>query len=222
MPQGFLYAGYLVFWSAMAVSPLDRENWILSSVLPFALIAALVLGRRALPLSTISCASIVAFLMLHTVGAHYTYAQVPIGVWLQHAFDLQRNHFDRVTHFAFGLLFTYPLFEGFQLRLRDGSAGLAYYVTFMTQLGLAGAWEIIEAVVAQVAHPELGMAFVGSQGDVWDAQHDMLAATCGTVLALLAIAICRRWAGQRSPAIEPGDHMFAADSAVPTTRPTTS
>ena len=97
---------------------------------------------------------------------------------------LERNHFDRVTHLAFGLFLTYPLFELF-LRLTGARRPLLLYLTFMTQLGLAGAWEIIESVVAQVTRPDLGAAFLGAQGDPWDAQHDMLAATCGTVIALL-------------------------------------
>jgi putative membrane protein len=194
MPQGFLFGGYFVFWSAMAIAPLDRQNWVLSSILPLALVAVLVLGRRALPLSTASYALMIGFLTLHTIGAHYTYSRVPIGLWLQHALQLQRNHFDRITHVAFGLLFTYPLFEAFRLLLKDASRPLAYYVTLMTQLGLAAVWEMIEATVAQLTQPELGAAFVGSQGDIWDAQHDMLAATCGTVIALLLIATWLRWA----------------------------
>ena len=194
MPHGFLFGGYVVFWSAMAIAPIDRQNWVLSSILPLALVAALILGRRALPLSTASYALMIGFLALHTIGAHYTYSRVPMGLWLQHALQLQRNHFDRITHLAFGLLFTYPLFEAFRLLLKDVSRPLAYYVTLMTQLGLAAVWEMIEAAVAQLTHPELGAAFVGAQGDLWDAQHDMLAATCGTVIALLLIATWLRWA----------------------------
>jgi len=133
----------------MAIAPLDRQNWVLSSILPLALVASLVLGRRALPLSTASYALMIGFLAMHTIGAHYTYSRVPMGLWLQHAFMLQRNHFDRITHLAFGLLFTYPLFEAFRLLLKDTLRPLAYYVTLMTQLGLAAVWEMIEAAAAQ-------------------------------------------------------------------------
>jgi putative membrane protein len=187
MIESALLAGYLVFWGAMGVAPLDPQNWALSSILPLTFVAALVFGRRSMPLSVTSYALIAGFLALHTVGAHYTYAQVPVGRWLQGLLGLQRNHFDRVTHFAFGLLLTYPLFELFR-RLTGARRPLLFYLTFMTQLGLAGAWEIIESVVAQLTRPDLGAAFLGSQGDPWDAQHDMLAATCGTVLALLLTA----------------------------------
>lgn len=199
MIQSVLLAGYLVFWGAMGLAPLDPENWVLSSILPLTFVGALIFARRRLPLSTASCALLTGFLTLHTVGAHYTYAQVPIGHWLQGALGLQRNHFDRITHFAFGLLLTYPLLEAFQ-RLTGARRPLLLYLTFMTQLGLAGAWEIIEAAVAQLTHPELGAAFLGSQGDPWDAQHDMLAAVCGTVLALALLLVASRRQAAAAPA----------------------
>jgi putative membrane protein len=173
----------------MGLAPLDPQNWVLSSILPLTFVAALVFGRRSVRLSVASYGLIAGFLALHTIGAHYTYAQVPVGQWLQGLLGLERNHFDRVTHFAFGLLLTYPLFELFH-RLLGGPRRLLVYLTFMTQLGLAGAWEVIEAVVAQLTRPDLGTAFVGSQGDPWDAQHDMLAAIAGTALALL---LTMRW-----------------------------
>lgn len=190
MIESTLLAGYLVFWGVMGVAPLDPQNWALSSFLPLSFVAALTLGRRSMPLSTLSYVLIAAFLALHTVGAHYTYSQVPAGQWLQGLLGLERNHFDRVTHFAFGLLLTYPLYEVFA-RLAGLGRRLLLYLTFMTQLALAGAWEIIEAVVAQIARPDLGTAFVGAQGDPWDAQHDMLAAIAGTVLALLLMTAAR-------------------------------
>jgi putative membrane protein len=196
MIESALLAGYLLFWGALSVQPLDPQNWALSSVLPLTFVGALFFGRRSLPLSTTSYALVAAFLALHTVGAHYTYSQVPAGQWLQGLLGLERNHFDRVTHFAFGLLLTYPLYETFR-RLTGLGRPLLLYLTFMTQLGLAGAWEIIESVVAQIARPDLGTAFVGSQGDPWDAQHDMLAAVVGTVLALLVIAARAPWITRR-------------------------
>ena len=199
MVESALLAGYLLFWGAMGLAPFDAQNWMLSSILPLTFVGALVFGRRSMPLSVASYTLIAAFLALHTVGAHYTYAQVPAGQWLQGLLGLGRNHFDRVTHFAFGLLLTYPLFELFH-RLTGARRPLLLYLTFMTQLGLAGAWEIIESVVAQVARPDLGAAFLGAQGDPWDAQHDMLAATCGTVIALLLTVA---WSAQARREREP-------------------
>jgi putative membrane protein len=103
-----------------------------------------------------------------------------------------RNDYDRLVHFAFGLLATYPLFECFArsasgLALPCGLAGL-------TQAALSGLWEVLEAGVAHAVHPELGTVYLGSQGDPWDAQHDMIAALLGSVLclALVALAGCGR------------------------------
>ncbi len=209
MIQSVLLAGYLVFWGAMGLAPFDSQNWVLSSILPLTFVGALVFGRRRMPLSTASYMLIGGFLALHTVGAHYTYAQVPVGHWLQGLLGLERNHFDRVTHFAFGLLLTYPLLEVFR-RLIGGRRLLLFYLAFMTQLGLAGAWEIIESVVAQLTRPDLGAAFLGAQGDPWDAQHDVLAATCGTVVALLLTAC---W--QRLERREPGREPALSEAAPP-------
>jgi putative membrane protein len=187
MVPNVMLGGYLVFWAALGLAPLDPGNWVLASILPLTFVGTLLFGRRALPLSAVSYALIAGFLALHTVGAHYTYAQVPLGHWLQTVFGLERNDFDRLVHFAFGLCLTFPLLEAF--RRLTGARGLfLLYLTFMTQLGLAGAWEIIEAGVAELARPDLGIAFVGAQGDPWDAQHDMLAATLGTVIGLLVSA----------------------------------
>ena len=191
MVPNVLLGGYLAFWATLGVAPLDSGNWILASILPLTFVGSLALSRRTYPLSSVSYVLIVGFLALHTIGAHYTYAQVPLGHWLQGALGLERNEFDRAVHFAFGLCLTYPLLEVF--RRLTGTRGLfLWYLVLTTQLALAGAWEIIEATVAQIARPDLGIAFVGAQGDPWDAQHDMLAATLGTVIALLVIA-SRSW-----------------------------
>jgi putative membrane protein len=192
MSPNVLFGGYLAVWVTLGFAPVDAGNWALASLLPLTCVGSLVLARRALPLSTTSYGLIVAFLALHGIGAHYTYAQVPLGHWVQSLLHLERNHFDRAVHFAFGLCVTYPLIEAFRQLL--GVRGTALFlVVGMTQLTLAGAWEIIEALVAHIARPDLGTAFVGAQGDPWDAQHDMLAAALGTAGALLAtIALGRR------------------------------
>jgi putative membrane protein len=195
MVQGKLFlksllAWYVVFWVAMSFSPVDGQNWVLASILPCLLVAVLAAMHRWLPLSHASYALITLFLTLHMIGAHYTYAQVPFGQWLESAFEMSRNPFDRIVHFCFGLLLTYPLLEVF-VRLANAGSALASYLAFMTPLGLSGVWEVIESWVARVVSPELGDAYLGSQGDMWDAQKDMAAAVCGSLLCLLAVAIVR-------------------------------
>jgi len=195
MPRGKLFLATLLawcvlFWIGMSFSPVDVQNWILSSILPCLLVAVLVATHRSFPLSHGSYALITLFLTLHMIGAHYTYAEVPFGHLLESAFEMSRNPFDRVVHFCFGLLLTYPLLEVF-VRLANAGGALASYLAFMTPLGLSGLWEVVESWVARIVSPELGDAYLGSQGDIWDAQKDMAAAMVGSLVCLLMVAAAR-------------------------------
>jgi putative membrane protein len=189
-----LFIWYVALSVWMAQAPADRQFWLLASILPALFVATLVATHRTFPLSQASYALITVFLTLHTIGVHYTYADVPVGTWLQQALHLNRNHFDRIVHFSFGFLLAYPLEEWF--RLTGGVRGwLTYYLPVMTVLGLSGLWEIIESWVAGAVHPELGLTYLGSQGDIWDAQKDMAVALYGAVLCMMLLALGRTWRG---------------------------
>jgi putative membrane protein len=179
----------LSLWTAYA--PADRQFWLLSSILPGALVLVLVGTHRFLPLSPASYVLITLFLTMHTIGVRYTYAQVPAGTWIEHALPLGRNHYDRIVHFAFGFFLTYPIEELFRLTV-PLRGWLLYYLPVMTVLGLSGLWEIIESWVARLVHPELGITYLGSQGDVWDAQQDMAAAMYGALLCTALLLWYRR------------------------------
>lgn len=200
-----LLIGLLLWYLALslwtAYEPADRQFWLLSSILPGALVLVLVGTHRSIPLSLASYVLITLYLTLHTIGVHYTYAQVPAGAWLEQALPVGRNHYDRVVHFCFGVMLTYPIEELFRLTapLRGW---LLYYLPVMTVLGLSGLWEIIESWVARMVHPELGITYLGSQGDVWDAQKDMAAALYGSLLCMVLLLLWRiRRTG--SPAARP-------------------
>ncbi len=200
-----LLIGLLLWYLALslwtAYEPADRQFWLLSSILPGALVLVLVGTHRSIPLSLASYVLITLYLTLHTIGVHYTYAQVPAGAWLEQALPVGRNHYDRVVHFCFGVMLTYPIEELF--RLTAALRGwLLYYLPVMTVLGLSGLWEIIESWVARMVHPELGITYLGSQGDVWDAQKDMAAALYGSLLCMVLLLLWRiRRTG--SPAARP-------------------
>ena len=192
-----LLAWYLVLSAWTAYGPVDREFWAFASILPALLVVGLIAMRRWLPLSPLSYALITLFLSLHTIGVHYTYAQVPVGAWMDQALHLGRNHFDRVVHFSFGFLLAYPMEEAFRLRAHARCLVL-YYLPVMTVLGLSGLWEIIESWVAGAVHPELGITYLGSQGDIWDAQKDMAAALYGAMFSVTLLAIVRALRGAES------------------------
>ena len=171
-------------WVAAAISPFDRFDWLLENVLVFVYALVLVASYRRFAFSNVSYALFAAFLTLHLVGSHYTYAETPIGYSLKEIFSLSRNPYDRIVHFAYGLLLAYPLYE---LLRRAGRLSISWAAFMAVNLILSssGFYEIVEGMVAVAVSPELGNAYLGTQGDVWDAQRDMLAATAGSVLAMV-------------------------------------
>ena len=195
--QGLL-GWYVLLWVVLAISPLNRQDWFLENILAVLLVGILVATYRMFPFSDLSYILITLFLTLHAIGAHYTYAEVPFGFSLKSLFELERNHFDRVAHFASGLLLTYPIRELFA-RKAQIRGGWAYVFPVVTLLALSGFFEVIESWVAQIVSPELGDAYLGTQGDIWDAQKDMTAALSG---AILAMGITAAWSARRRGRVE--------------------
>jgi putative membrane protein len=179
---------YVVFWIALALHPLDRSDWFLENLLIFVTAIVLIATYRRFQFSTLSYALIFIFLTVHTIGAHYTYAKVPAGFWLQDWLHLKRNHYDRVIHFSFGFLLLYPMRELLR-RSAHAYEGWATWLAVAALGALSGFFEIIEAVVAQIVRPDLGAAYLGTQGDIWDAQKDMGAALTGAVSIALWLSI---------------------------------
>jgi putative membrane protein len=196
-----LLTWYVASFFLMAIAPLDRKVWFSQNILPVLLVATLVLTHRAFPLSNLAYLLVTIWLTLHTVAVHYTYPKVPLGFWLERWFDLHRNHFDRIVHFSFGFLLAYPLEDVFR-RVQKLKGWMLSYVVVMTILGFSACWEIFEAWIGQVAHPDLELAFVGHQGDVWDPQRDIAAALYGVLLSVALLAFVR-WLRQPGPAVEP-------------------
>ena len=185
-----MLAWYAVLFMALAIAPWDMKIWWGSNILPLIFVAVLVLTHRVFPLSNTSYVLITAWLTLHTVAVHYTYPKVPLGVWLDAWFNFQRNHFDRIVHFSFGLFMTLPLVEIFRRRC-NVKGWLLPYLVVMTVLGFSAFWEIVEAWIGQVAHPDIEKAMVGHQGDVWDPQRDMASALYGSLLYIGYLAVTR-------------------------------
>ena len=173
-----------IFWIVTALGPLDRRDWFLENLLVFTYAAVLILSYRKFTFSNLSYGLFTVFLSLHLIGAHYTYSEVPFGYWLQQALDLSRNHYDRIVHFAYGLLIAYP-FREILLRAARVSMHWSYFLSVTAVLAFSAFFEILEAIVAIIVSPELGAKYLGTQGDEWDAQEDMLLAFLGAILAML-------------------------------------
>ena len=183
-----LCACYAVIWIIAAINPKDRADWLIENILVFVGIPVLVFTYRRLPLSNTSYALLFLFLALHSAGAHYTYSEVPFGYWLKETFHLGRNHFDRIVHLAFGLLLAYPIYEVLKRTVHPrGTWPVLLAVAVIA--ALSGFFEIVEGVVALLVSPELGAAYLGTQGDVWDAQKDMALATGGALVVAIVITV---------------------------------
>jgi putative membrane protein len=175
---------YGIIWIFLAFAPRDRAAWVLENLLVVFFVGALVFTFGRFTFSNRSYFLIATFLSLHAVGAHYTYAQTPFGEWLKEALDLSRNHFDRIIHFSFGLLMAYPTREVL-LRVGQVPRAAALWLAVATVLAASTVFEIVEALAAEVVSPGGGPQWLGGQGDVWDAQSDMLLALIGASAAML-------------------------------------
>lgn len=150
-------------------------------------IPVLIFTYKKFRLSNLSYVLIFIFMVLHTIGSHYTYAEVPFGFWLGELFNSTRNHFDRLVHFSFGLLLAYPIREIF-MRIANTKGFWNYWLPFEVTASFSCIYEIIEWLTAAVVAPAAGDAFLGSQGDIWDAQKDMVLAILGAAIAMIVVA----------------------------------
>ena len=187
----------IAIWVITAIEPLYPRDWLLENLLVLIWSAILLATYRRFQFSNLSYALFVLFISLHLVGAHYTYAETPFGFWLQDWFGFERNHYDRIVHFAFGLLLAYPMRE--ILLHRSGiKVAWSYFITLNCIVAFSAFYEIIEAVTAVIVSPELGTAYLGTQGDEWDAQKDAGLALAGSLIALSITRVYLH--AQRKPA----------------------
>lgn len=182
---------YLLVWLLTAWKPLYPHDWMMENILVVVTVPVLAFTHRRFPLSDLSYLLLALFLAIHAVGAHYTYSNVPFGFWLKGTFHLARNPFDRLVHFSFGLLLAYPVREVF-LRVARTRGFWNYYLPLDVVLAFSAVFELFEMAAALLTSPELGDAYLGTQGDVFDAQKDMLMAGLGAILAMAVTWMLRR------------------------------
>ena len=184
----FLLAVFLAFWGWAAYQPLYPHDWLLENYLVFLWVPIILITGRYFKLSNISYTLITIFMCLHVVGSHYTYSEVPFGSTLGDWFGTDRNMYDRLVHFSYGLLLAYPVREVF-MRLANARGFWSYFLPIDLTFGFSAIYEIIEWRSAANVSPELGLAFLGSQGDIWDAQKDMGLAGLGAIITMLIVFV---------------------------------
>jgi putative membrane protein len=189
-------ATFLAVWTSTLLGTTDLNNWILENTLTILFSLFLVFTIRRFQFSDLSYLLICLYLCLHVYGSKYTYAENPLGYWLQDVFHSSRNHYDRIVHFSFGFLLAYPMREMFLKWLRF-PAWVAWSLPIEITLSVSGLYELIEWAVADVFFPSQGDAYLGTQGDSWDAQKDMFLATFGAVLATSIVSAIKALMGIR-------------------------
>ena len=185
MPKShkLVYAIYVLVWIIMAINPKYPQDWLLENVLVFFIFPFILWMDKKHHYTLLSIVLFFIFASLHSLGTHYTYAEMEHFNVITQFFGFERNHFDRLVHFLFGLLLFRLLFEMITPGIKSVKTALLF--TFTMIISISTLYEMLEWLAAITFHPELGTAFVGTQGDVWDAQQDMLIAIIGALINLV-------------------------------------
>ena len=187
---------FTITWIWSAINPLYPDDWVLENILVVIFVPFIFWSSRYFLFSNTSYILVTIFMILHVIGSHYTYAEVPFGLNIGAWLGVERNMYDRLVHLLFGVVFVYPLFEYLHKKLKLGGF-LVYYISFMTISAFAGFYEVIEWIAASVLDHVAGNAFLGTQGDIWDAQKDMALAMIGSFFMLLVIAIQNKFKNEK-------------------------
>ncbi len=178
-------------WLSSLIGTSNFSNWIMENTL-VVLFLILIFGTyKKFAFSDLSYVFITVYLCLHVYGAKYTYALNPFGFWLQHTFDLSRNHYDRIVHFSFGFMLAYPMRDYFTNHF-EWPSWVCWILPCEITLSFSAMYELVEWSVADIFFPEQGDAYLGSQGDIWDAQKDMGLAFLGSILIMVLFKVGKK------------------------------
>jgi putative membrane protein len=177
-----LLLGYIVLFIVLGIHPHDRAVWWAENLPILAIVGLVTWLHRRFTFSNTALLLMSVLVVMHTVGGHYTFSRVPFG-WVTETFGFQRNHYDRVAHFSVGF-YAYGAAEVLLKRGLVRSRLLLFTWPLFLVMSVAAGYELFEWQFAVLADPAAGAEVLGSQGDVWDAQRDMLADTLGALAAL--------------------------------------
>jgi putative membrane protein len=195
-----LLVAFLAIFAALGAAPWYRQDWLLENLLVFVAVPGLVVTYHRLRFSNFAYTCLFVFFVLHEIGAHYTYSEVPWREWLAaltgtEAAAAGRNHYDRFVHFAYGLLLMPAVVELFEARMSPRGPW-RWLMPLAFVMSHSVVYEMIEWIAAVLFGGDLGVAYLGTQGDEWDAQKDMALATAGAVTGLVLLEILSRLRGR--------------------------
>lgn len=188
--KGFLVF-FMVVWISTFIGTTDLANWMLENSFTCIFTLFLIFTYRKYQFSDLSYLLICVYMCLHVYGSKYTYAENPFGYWLMDKFDTSRNHYDRIVHFSFGFLLAYPMRELF-LRWLKYPPKASWVLPIEITMSVSAFYELIEWAVADIFFKAQGAAYLGTQGDIWDAQKDIFLAFLGAIVATTIVTFIKR------------------------------
>ncbi len=183
-----LLLGYIVLFIILGIEPYARDVWYVENG-PIVAIATflVILYWRGIRFSNLGYFMMAVLLYMHTIGGHYTFERVPFQ-WFSDLFGFERNMYDRIAHFSVGF-YAIGMIEYLLMKKLVARPWIAYLLGICLIGTVAAGYEIIEWIYAATSDPEAGAAFLGSQGDIWDAQKDMLADILGAITATVVYVL---------------------------------
>ena len=185
-----MLAGVGVASVLSGIAPASRAVWLTEIFWVWGLVAILLVTFRKFRFSGVAYACFFVWCILQIIGAHWTFEHVPMQ-WLTEPLGLARNPYDRIAHFMVGW-FAFPLAELYWRKGWARSVAASAFFAVMTTVAMAGVWEIVEWLYAAIDGGEAGAAFLGSQGDEWDAQKDILCDTLGALCSAALFMVLNR------------------------------
>lgn len=167
-----------------------RWNWIAENLPMVLIVLTLTATYKKFQFSNTSYIMMFILIYLHTIWGHYSFANVPFD-FITNTFWFERNHFDRIAHFSVWF-YAYPFAEILARKYNIKQIFILFFFPLFFIISIAWIYEIIEWLYADLAGWEAWLAFLGSQGDIWDAQKDMLADTLWWITALIIYFILRK------------------------------
>ena len=183
---------FISIWLSTFIGTTDVKNWFLENTLTFIFLFFLISTFKKFQFSDVSYMLTCVYLCLHVYGSKYTYAENPLGYWIKDQLHLSRNHYDRIVHFSFGFLLAYPMREMF-LKWFKYPSWVAWLLPIEITLSISAFYELIEWAVADVFFPAQGDAYLGTQGDIWDAQKDIFLAFSGAIIATTIVSAIKKY-----------------------------
>jgi len=182
---------FVIVWFALYFNCIDTKDWFIENILVFLFAIYVMINYRHFKFSDASYACFFLFLLLHIFGAQYAYTKNPLGSYFQTAYQLWRNPYDRIVHFSFGLLLSYPL-RDILINKVNVKGKWQYILPVEIIISLACTFELIEWMVAELTTKETGETYVATQGDVWDAHKDIAVAIAGAAITMTAVYFYNR------------------------------